>query len=106
MATNKEYMEYILEQLPAGCRTRPMMGEYLVYYRNKHAANLCDDRLLVKPVPAALELLHPPIWEAPYEGAKKMLLVKQVDDRDFLSRLMEVIYPQLPAPNSKKKATK
>lgn len=60
MATSRAYMEFILDQLPEGCRARSMMGEYLVYYRDKVAANLCDDRLLVKPVPAALELLDPP----------------------------------------------
>ena len=103
MATSRAYMEFILDQLPEGCRARSMMGEYLVYYRDKVAANLCDDRLLVKPVPAALELLDPAVWAAPYEGAREMLLVENVEDRDFLARLMEAIYPQLPAPKPKKK---
>lgn len=103
MATSRAYMEFILDQLPEGCRARSMMGEYLVYYRDKVAANLCDDRLLVKPVPAALELLDPPVWAVPYEGAREMLLVENVEDRDFLARLMEAIYPQLPAPKPKKK---
>ena len=56
MATSRAYMEFILDQLPEGCRARSMMGEYLVYYRDKAAASLCDDRLLVKPVPAAPNL--------------------------------------------------
>lgn len=103
MATGRAYMEFILDQLPEGCRTRSMMGEYLVYYRDKVAANPCDDRLLVKPVPAALELLDPPVWAVPYEGAREMLLVENVEDRDFLARLMDAIYPQLPAPKPKKK---
>ena len=103
MATSRAYMEFILDQLPEGCRARSMMGEYLVYYRDKVAANLCDDRLLVKPVPAALELLDPPVLAVPYEGAREMLLVENVEDREFLARLMEAIYPQLPAPKPKKK---
>ena len=103
MATGRAYMEFILDQLPEGCRTRSMMGEYLVYYRDKVAANLCDDRLLVKPIPAARELLDPPVWAVPYEGAREMLLVENVEDREFLARLMEAIYPQLPAPKPKKK---
>ena len=49
----------ILEQLAPleGISTRQMMGEYIIYYQGKIAAELCDDRLLVKPVPAALALL-------------------------------------------------
>ena len=103
MATSRAYMEFILDQLPEGCRARSMMGESLVYYRDKAAASLCDDRLLVKPVPAALGLLDPPVGAVPCAGGRPMQLVENVEDRDFLARLMDAIYPQLPAPKPKKK---
>ena len=105
MACSKEYLAFVLEQLSSleDITYCSMIGEYILYYRGKIAAYLCDDRLLVKPVPAALELLDPPVWAVPYEGAREMLLVENVEDRDFLARLMDAIYPQLPAPKPKKK---
>ena len=103
MATSRAYMEFILDQLPEGCRARSMMGEYLVYYRDKVAANLCDDRLLVKPVPAAVALMPAARYEPPYEGAKDMLLVEEVENRIFLTELFQAMYDELPAPRKKKK---
>lgn len=79
-----------------------MMGEYIIYHHGKIAAYVCDDRLLVKPVPAALALMPEAKYEPPYEGAKDMLLVENVDNKDFLQTLFESMYPQLP--ESKKKA--
>ena len=103
MATSRAYMEFILDQLPEGCRARSMMGEYLVYYRDKVAANLCDDRLLVKPVPAAVAKMPNARYEPPYEGAKDMLLVEEVENRAFLTELFQAMYDELPAPRKKKK---
>ena len=74
MATGKEFMDFIMEQcagLPV--RTRPMMGEYLLYYRDKLAANLCDNRMLVKNLPAARALMPDAPLEPPYPGAGDML---------------------------------
>ena len=76
MPSSKEYLSYIMEQLAPleGITTRQMMGEYIIYYQGKIAAELCDDRLLVKPVPAALALLPDAPQESPYPGAKPMLM--------------------------------
>ena len=82
MPSSREYLSYIMEQLAPleGITTRQMMGEYIIYYQGKIAAELCDDRLLVKPVPAALALLPDAPQEPPYPGAKPMLLVEEVED--------------------------
>lgn len=105
MATSKEYLGYILEQLSGleEITSRQMMGEYIIYYRGKIAAYICDNRFMVKPVRAARELMPDAVYELPYEGAKEMLLVDNPDDRDFLTRLFEAMYDELPAPKPKKK---
>ena len=104
MATSREYLAFMLDQLSGldGITHRGMMGEYLLYYRGRIAAYLCDERLLVKPVPAALRLLPGARREPPYEGAKEMLLVENVDDREFLRALFEAMYEELPLPKPKK----
>ena len=103
MSTDKGYLAFILEQLSEveGLTHRQMMGEYLLYVRGKIAAYLCDDRLLVKPVPSAVRLMPNAVYEPPYEGAKPMILVEDVDDRAFLTTLFEAIEPELPAPKKK-----
>lgn len=105
MATNKEYLNFILEQLSGlkGITHRAMMGEYIIYYHGKIAAYICNDRLLVKPVKAAIDFMTNVIYEAPYPGAKEMLLVEDIDNREFLENLFEAMYEQLPPPKKKKK---
>lgn len=105
MSTTKEYLGFILDQLSLldGITHRQMMGEYIIYHHGKIAAYLCDNRLLVKPVPSAARLMPDAVYEPPYNGAKDMLLVGNVDDREFLKTLFEEMYPELPAPKSKKK---
>lgn len=105
MATSKEYFLFVLDQLSEldEITSRSMMGEYIIYYRGKIAAYVCDDRLLVKPVEAAKSLLPDAPMETPYEGAKEMLLVEQVDDQAFLTELFRAMIDQLPAPKPKKK---
>ena len=104
MASSKEYLAFILDQLSGldGISSRTMMGEYILYYHGKIASYLCDDRLLVKPVPAAKSLLPNAPMEPPYEGAKEMLLVEAVDDRAFLETLFQTMFDQLPEPKQKK----
>lgn len=105
MATRKEYLNYILEQLSEldGITHRMMMGEYIIYYREKIAAYVCDDRFLVKPVPSAVKMLPSANLEPPYDGAKEMLLVDDIDDREFLTKLFTAMYDELPEPKKKKK---
>lgn len=104
MATSREFMDYILEQLSDldGITCLKMMGEYIVYYHGKIAAYVCDNRFLAKPVPAARRLLWDAPLEPPYPGAKEMLLVENIDDREFLTQLLREMYPELPEPTRKK----
>lgn len=78
------------------------MGEYIIYYRGKIVGGIYDDRLLVKPVKSAISLIPDAIYELPYEGAKEMLLVNDVDSKDFLTRLFNAMYDELPVPKKKK----
>ncbi len=105
MSTSKEYLSFILGQLSGidGITTRQMMGEYIIYNRGKITAYLCDNRLLVKPVPSAVAMMPDAVYESPYEGAKDMLLCDNVDDGEFLRTLFEAMYDELPAPKIKKK---
>ena len=105
MATTKDYLQFILEQLSEvqGVTHRQMMGEYILYVDGKIAAYLCDDRLFVKPVPSAVRLMPHAAYEPPYDGAKEMLTVEEVDDKAFLKMLFEAMAPELPVPVKRKR---
>ncbi len=105
MASSKQYLEYILDQLSPldGVACRAMMGEYILYYQGKLAGGVYDDRLLVKPTASAQRLLPDAPREKPYEGAKEMLLVENTDDRAFLCSLLEAMEPELSAPKKRSK---
>ena len=104
MASSKEYLDYILEQLSMldeiSCRA--MMGEYIIYYRGKIVGGIYDDRFLVKPVKSAAAMMPDAEMELPYEGAKEMILVDNVENREFLRDLLEAMYDELPAVKKKK----
>ncbi|MBP3459819.1 MAG: TfoX/Sxy family protein [Lachnospiraceae bacterium] len=104
MASSKEYLNFILEQLAEleEISYRAMMGEYIIYYRGKIVGGIYDDRLLVKPVKSAVSLIPDATYELPYDGAKEMLLVDDVDNKEFLARLFHAMYDELPAPKNKK----
>lgn len=104
MASHKEYLNFILEQISEleEITYRAMMREYIIYYRGKIIGGIYDDRLLVKPVKSAISLMPDANYELPYEGAKEMLLVNDVDNKDFLTRLFNAMYNDLPAPKKKK----
>ena len=108
MASRKEYLDFILEQLSEleEITYRLMMGEYIVYYRGKIVGGIYDDRLLVKPVQAAINYMPNAEYQLPYDGAKEMLLVDDVDNKGFLIGLFDAMYDDLPAPKSKKKNNK
>lgn len=105
MATSKEYLTYILDQLSAleEVTSRPMMGEYLLYCQGKLFGEICDNRLFLKPVAAAKELLPDASYAPPYPGAKDMLLIEAPEDRELLVRVVEAMVPQLPPPKKRKK---
>ena len=104
MASSKEYMDFILEQLSEleEITYRQMMGEYILYYRGKVIGGVYDDRFLVKQTKSALAMMPDAELELPYEGAKEMLLVDDVENKEFLKALIEAMYGELPAPKKKK----
>ena len=93
MPSSKEYLNYILEQLSglSDISYKFMMGEYIIYYRGKIVGGIYDDRLLVKPGKSAIEYMPEATYALPYEGAKEMLLVDNVDDKEYLSGLFNAI---------------
>ena len=105
MASRKEYLDFVLEQLSGldEITYKAMMGEYIIYYRGRIVGGIYDDRLLVKPVNSAKELMPEAVMEQPYEGAKGMLLVDNIDDREFLCRLFDAMISELPEPKKRSK---
>ncbi len=104
MASSKEYLDFILEQLSdlEDITYRAMMGEYIIYYKGKIVGGIYDDRFLVKNVKSAVDKMPDAQLELPYEGAKKMLLVDNVDNKVFLKDLLESMYEDLPEQKKKK----
>ena len=104
MASSKEYLEYVLDQLSelGDVSYRAMMGEYILYYKGKVVGGIYDNRFLVKPTKSAVKMMLDAKKELPYEGAKEMLLVDDIDNKDFLKDLLEAMYEELPNPKRKK----
>ncbi len=104
MPSTKPYLDFILDQLSGAgdVSCRPMMGEYVLYYRGKVIGGIYDDRFLVKPTKSAAALMPQAPRELPYDGAREMLLVDNVDDRAFLRKLLEALYAELPAAKKKR----
>lgn len=100
MSSSKEYIDFVLEQCH-GLSARAMMGEYVLYYCGKVVGGVYDNRLLVKPTEAAVTLLPNAQREFPYDGAKEMLLVENIEDRELLKKLFELMYEELPEPKKK-----
>lgn len=104
MASSKEYLDFVLDQLSGldEITYKAMMGEYIIYYRGKIVGGIYDDRFLVKNIKAAKDKMPDAALELPYEGAKEMLLVDEIEDKEFLKELLEGMYDDLPAPKKKK----
>ncbi len=105
MASSKEYLDFILGQLSGleDITYRAMMGEFILYYRGRIIGGIYDDRLLVKPVRSAIAYMPSAVYELPYEGAKEMLLVDEVDNSEYLTGLFEAMYDELSTPRPKRK---
>lgn len=104
MASSKEYLQFVLEQLSGleDITYRLMMGEYIIYYHGKIVGGIYDDRFLVKPVKSAIDYLSKVTYDLPYEGGKEMLLIDEMDDKEFLAGLINAMYEELPVLKSKK----
>ena len=103
MASSKEYLDFVLEQLSDlnNIRYRPMMGEFIIYYKDKVIGGIYDDRFLVKQTNSSKKLMPDAPLELPYEGAKEMFLVEEIENKEFLSELFNSMVDELPT--SKKK---
>ena len=104
MASSEGYLDFILEQLSLldDISYRAMMSEYIIYYHGKVMGGIYDDRFLVKVTKASRELMPEAELELPYEGAKEMLMVDDVENKEFLRNLFDAMYPELPQPKKKK----
>ena len=104
MPSSKQYLEYVLEQLSDldEISYRAMMGEYIIYYRAKIVGGIYDDRFLVKPVKSAMLMMPDVSMELPYDGAKEMILVDDLENKTFMKKLFEAMYDELPAPRKRK----
>ena len=105
MASSKEYLDFILEQVSEldNVSYKAMMGEFIIYYKGKIIGGIYDDRLLVKPMQSAINYMPNAVYELPYDGAKEMLLIDDVDNKEFLIGLFDAVYDDLPAPKPKEK---
>ncbi len=105
MASSKQYLNFVLEQLSglSEISYRAMMGEYIIYFQGKIIGGIYDDRFLVKPTQSARELMPDAPLELPYQGAKEMLLVEEIDNKDFLAKLLTAMSDELPAPKKRNK---
>lgn len=103
MSSSKEYLEFVLEQLSEleSVTHRAMMGEYIIYYRGKVVGGIYDDRFLLKPTASALTMMPNASKELPYEGAKGMLLVDDIENKELLREVLDAMYEELPAPKEK-----
>lgn len=104
MASNREYLEFVLEQLSKidGISYKAMMGEYIIYCKGKIVGGIYDDRFLVKPTKSALRLMESAPFEVPYDGAKEMILVEDIENKEFLAKLFSEMVEELPFPKRKK----
>ena len=108
MASTKAFLDFVLEQISdlKEISYRPMMGEYVIYFRGKVVGGVYDDQFLLKPTRSALRLIkdsgNEPQTDIPYEGAKEML-VADIDDREMICRLIEAIESDLPEAKGKKR---
>ena len=103
MASNKEYLDFVLEQLSSlsDITYRAMMGEYVIYYHGKVVGGVYDNRFLVKPTKSALKILPDAPMEIPYPSGKPMIMIQDIENKELLAHLFNEIYSELPAPKKK-----
>ena len=101
MASTEELITFVSEQCD-GLSVRAMMGDYVLYYRGKVVGGIYDNRLLIKPMPSANALIPDAVRQLPYDGVKEMLLVKNIEDKEFMQKLFDALYAELPERKPKK----
>ena len=95
MASSKEYKDYVLEQLSIldNITYKPMMGEYLLYYNKILFGGIYDDRLLIKIVNGNKKFNMKE--SIPYDGAKPMFLIDDLDNQEILKNIVIDTYNEL-----------
>lgn len=108
MASDREFLYFVLDTVaePDKFSWRAMMGEYVIYYGNKVVGGIYDNRFLIKPTKSAAAMMPDAPEELPYEGGRAMLSVVNIEDGDFLRKLLKAVYEDLPEPKVKKKKDK
>jgi DNA transformation protein and related proteins len=105
MASELGYVEYVCDQMSDAGRVtyRKMFGEFAIYCEGKVVALVCDDQLYVKPTPGGRAFIGTPVEAPPYPGAKPSFLIEdRIDDREWLTGLIEVTVRELPAARQKR----
>lgn len=104
----KELAAYILEQLSelGEVRSIPMMGGYIFYYRERIFGGIYENGFLVKDTKASRKYMPDSLPELPYEGARNMLPVTIIDDKEKLMAMVAEMYPELPERKPKKSRKK
>lgn len=104
MANNKELMEYIMEQLSdlGNVRNIPMMGGYIFYYQERIFGGIYGGGFMVKITEASKKYMPDSEPEPPYEGAKPMLPVTILEDREKLQEMVQAMFSELPERKPKK----
>jgi len=109
MASDENFVQYVVEQIEnAGdISYRKMFGEYAVYSNRKVVALICDNQLFIKPTEGGRSFIGEVVEAPAYPGAKLSFLIEdQIEDREWLSRLIRITEKELPEPKPKKKKTK
>ena len=98
MASSKDFLEFVLEQLGNlhDITYRAMMGEFIIYYRNKIIGGIYDNRLLVKPMESVFKIIPHATMEIPYPGGKPMIMIPDVENPELLAEVFNLLYSELP----------
>jgi TfoX/Sxy family transcriptional regulator of competence genes len=106
MASDREFVDFIVDQLESAgeVRSRMMFGEYAIYCNDKVTALVCDNQLFIKPTEAGRAFIGDVVEAPPYPGAKLSFLIEdRFEDRDWISELVKITSAELPEPKPKKK---
>ena len=103
MATSREYIEFVCEQLQDidGVTYKKMFGEYMVYVHGKPLLLVCDNTVMIKKLPELAALMQGAPEDFPYEGAK-LHYVLDIENRELTRKAVEVLSQCIPLPKKKK----
>ena len=106
MADNKELAAFIMDELSelGNVRNIPMMGGYVFYYNERIFGGIYESGFMVKVTKAGRKYMPDSIPEPPYDGAKEMLPVTILENRQLLCEMVREMYDELPERKPKKKA--